>query len=173
MTASSHASTCNILRAMSYELRTDPLILNLWRPPKRNLQEKKKKKPRIRDNHSHSLPTPESPLSTLIFLQTMRLEMSPFILHTPGAFSKKKPPASKNQRVTDNRSPPRHTPTIPRAQPVQPAIIAQSHNRTVMQKSNTIYYCHRPLLSNHHSGYSHHNDYNALILDATVCFDCP
>jgi hypothetical protein len=111
--------TCSILQTMS--LRTGPLILHLWRPPKGNNHR------RVADNHSHLHPTLESHLSTLILLQTMRLEMNSLILH-----SKQKPRESR--RIA--RLPVTH-PQSPRAQPVQPAIIAQSCRRAIQSTTVT------------------------------------
>jgi hypothetical protein len=143
----------------------------LKRTPQRKKKKKKKGKQQIMDNHSHSCFTrhPRKPFIYTHFALDDGLGDEP-LYSTPGAFSKMKPPASKNQRLTDNRSPPRHTPTTPPG-PTCPT----SHNRTVMQRNSTIYYCHRLLLSNHHDhhGHSHHNDYNALRLNSTVWVDCP
>jgi hypothetical protein len=114
--------TCSILQTMS--LRTGPLILHLWRPPKGNNHR------RVADNHSHLLPTPESHLSTLILLQTTRLEMNALIVH-----SKQKPRESRRiarLSVTHPQSPP--------AQPVQPAITAQSCRRAIQSTTVTVLY---------------------------------
>jgi hypothetical protein len=115
-----------------------------------------------------SLPTPESPLSTLIFLSTLRLEMSPFILRLGHSPKRNLPQVKISESQIIARLPVTH-PQSPRAQPVQPAITAQSCRRAVQSTT----YCHHPLLSNHHNGHSHHSDYNALRLDSTVWVDCP
>jgi hypothetical protein len=141
MTASSQASTCNNLLTMS--LRTGPLILHLWRPPKRNSQQKQKSKKisesLIITRTYDSLPTPESPLSTLIFLHAMRLEMSPFTLRLGHSPKRKLSQVKISESPIIARLPVTH-PQSPRAQPVQPAITAQSCRRAIQSTIVTARY---------------------------------